>query len=165
MYYPGCALDKLGATLGFRVEPLRGRFNASISFCFGFEPRRAKFYRFHLRSFTRLHCQIMADEILLNEAAYAVWQAVYAAGANGVNLDELANKFHVDQSQVAATSVEAQKCGYFKIDEQDCEELIPCEGARELIDNRALPEERAVCYLLDTSVLLSLPEFIEWAKV
>src|SRR3954453_17766947 len=107
----------------------------------------------------------MADEILLNEAAYAVWQAVYAAGANGVNLDELANKFHVDQSQVAATSVEAQKCGYFKIDEQDCEELIPCEGARELIDNRALPEERAVCYLLDTSVLLSLPEFIEWAKV
>src|SRR4051794_38712438 len=102
----------------------------------------------------------MPDEILLNEAAYAVWQRVYDAGAAGIELGEIVRETGVDQAQVSAAAKEAADKGFFKIDESEREELIPSENARELIDQRTLPEQVAAKHLIQCGQQLGMPEFV-----
>ena len=49
----------------------------------------------------------MADEILLNEAAYAVWQTVKEKGP--IELGEVVKLTGIDQAQVSAAATEAAK--------------------------------------------------------
>jgi phenylalanyl-tRNA synthetase alpha chain len=104
----------------------------------------------------------MPDEILLNEAAYAVWQTVKERGP--IELGEVVKQTGIDQAQVSAAATEAAQHGFFKITEQEREELTVTEGAKELVTGQ-LPEIRAAAKLDEqTNGTLSMPEFIAWAK-
>src|SRR4029078_9191932 len=87
----------------------------------------------------------MPDEILLNEAAYAVWQTVKDRGP--IELGEVVKQTGIDQAQVSATATEASQNGFFKIEEQEQDELTVSEKAKELLD-RKLPERRAIEHLI-----------------
>ncbi|HEY3394100.1 MAG TPA: hypothetical protein VGK58_15410, partial [Lacipirellulaceae bacterium] len=82
----------------------------------------------------------MPDEILLNEAAYAVWQTVKERGP--IELSEVVKLTGIDQAQVSAAATEASVKGFFKIEERAREELVRSEGARDLL-KAGLPEIRA----------------------
>lgn len=103
----------------------------------------------------------MADEILLNEAAYAVWQTVKERGP--IELGEVVKLTGVDQAQVSAAATEAAEQGYFKIEEREREELIVSDGARSLVE-AGLPELRAAEKLSSMNGELTMPQFVEWAK-
>ena len=103
----------------------------------------------------------MADEVLLNEAAYAVWQTVKEHGP--IELSEVAKQTGVDQAQVSAAATEAGQKGFFQVDEWDRDELTVSEGARELIE-AGLPEYRAAKKLLEAGGKLAMGEFAAWAK-
>ena len=70
----------------------------------------------------------MPDEILLNEAAYAVWQTVKERGP--IELGEVVKLTGIDQAQVSAAATEAAQQGFFEVEEREREELIVSEGAR-----------------------------------
>ena len=53
----------------------------------------------------------MPDEILLNEAAYAVWQTVKERGP--IELGEVAKSTGIDQAQVSAAATEAAQQEFF----------------------------------------------------
>ena len=53
----------------------------------------------------------MSDELLLNEAAYAVWQTVKDRGP--IELGEVVKQTGIDQAQVSAAATEAADRGYF----------------------------------------------------
>jgi phenylalanyl-tRNA synthetase alpha chain len=108
---------------------------------------------------------IMADEILLNEAAFAVWYQVHKAGTDGIELGDVVTKTNVNQAQVSATSTEAKSGGFFDIEEREREQIIHSEEMRELVDQRKLPEVQAANYLTEQENEISLPKFIEWAKI
>jgi phenylalanyl-tRNA synthetase alpha chain len=103
----------------------------------------------------------MSDEILLNEAAFAVWLTVKERGP--IDLGEVASLTGIDQAQVSAAAIEAAERGYFKIDELDREELTVSEGARELI-YAGLPEHRAAKKLHEAGGRLPMGDFAAWAK-
>lgn len=104
----------------------------------------------------------MPDEILLNEAAYAVWQTVKEKGP--IELGEVVKLTGIDQAQVSAAATEAAGGGFFKIDEREREELIKSEGADELL-KKGLPEILAASHLASVGRRLTMPDFIKWAKV
>jgi phenylalanyl-tRNA synthetase alpha chain len=103
----------------------------------------------------------MADEILLNEAAYAVWQTVKEQGP--IELGEVAKLTGIDQAQVSATATEADQNGFFHIVQHEREHLVVSPGARELI-NKGLPEQLAAKKLEQVGGRLPISQFIEWAK-
>ena len=103
----------------------------------------------------------MADEILLNEAAYAVWQAVKEHGP--IELGEVAKLTGIDQALVSATATEAADGGFFDVKERQREELVVSEGAADLL-KAGLPECRAATQLAEAGGALAMPAFIEWAK-
>jgi phenylalanyl-tRNA synthetase alpha chain len=103
----------------------------------------------------------MPDELLLNEAAHAVWQTVKERGP--IELSEVVKQTGVDQAQVSAAATEAANQGYFKIDEREREELAISEGARELVEV-GLPEVRAAKKLSDAGGKLVMGDFATWAK-
>src|SRR5690349_8443311 len=103
----------------------------------------------------------MADEILLNEAAYAVWQAVKERGP--IEVADVVKQTGVDQAQVSAAATEAAEHGYFRVDEREREELTVSEGARELVEG-GLPEHRAAKKLLDANGKMGMSDFATWAK-
>jgi len=103
----------------------------------------------------------MADEILLNEAAYAVWQTVRERGP--IELGEVVKLTGIDQAQVSAAATEAASQGFFEIAERQKEELIVSEGAGALYD-AGLPEILADTKLQASDGELPMPEFVEWAK-
>ena len=103
----------------------------------------------------------MADEVLLNEAAYAVWQTVKEHGP--IELSEVAKQTGVDQAQVSAAATEAAQRGYFKIDESDREEIVFSENAKELVA-AGLPEQLATKALAQSGGRMPMPKFAEWAK-
>jgi phenylalanyl-tRNA synthetase alpha chain len=105
----------------------------------------------------------MPDEILLNEAAYAVWQAVQKAGPNGIELGEVVKQTSIDQAQVSAAAQDAAQKGCFKIAEHDREQIVVSDSAKELI-NKGLPEQHAVKKLEQAGGRLPIGEFIAWAK-
>lgn len=104
----------------------------------------------------------MADEILLNEAAYAVWQTVKERGP--IELGEVVKQTGIDQAQVSAAATEAAQQGYFQVEEREREELTISDGARELIE-AGLPEQRAARKLHESGGKMPMVEFAAWAKV
>jgi len=108
-----------------------------------------------------LYRQIMADEILLNEAAYAVWRVVKERGP--IEVGEVVKQTGVDQAQVSAAATEAAEHGHFRVDEREREELTVSEGARELVEG-GLPEQRAAKKLLDAGGKMPMGDFAAWAK-
>jgi phenylalanyl-tRNA synthetase alpha chain len=102
----------------------------------------------------------MPDEILLNEAAYAVWQTVKEKGP--IELGKVVEHTGIDQSQVAATATEATKDGFIDIDEREIEELVVAIGAMECF--ATLPERQAARHLHSVGGELPMAAFVDWAK-
>jgi phenylalanyl-tRNA synthetase alpha chain len=103
----------------------------------------------------------MADEILLNEAAYAVWQTVKERGP--IELGDIVKQTGIDQAQVSATATEAAKQGLFEIREREREEIVFNERAKELVA-AGLPEQLAMKALSRAGGKMAMPKFAEWAK-
>lgn len=102
----------------------------------------------------------MSDEILLNEAAYAVWQTVRERGP--IELGEVVKITGVDQAQVSAAAMEAAQQGCFEITEACRDELTVNQGVQHTIGSE-LPERKAVVRLI-ASPRMSMQEFAEWAN-
>jgi phenylalanyl-tRNA synthetase alpha chain len=102
----------------------------------------------------------MPDEVLLNEAAYAVWQTVKEKGP--IELGKVVEHTGIDQSQVAATAIEATKDGFIHIDEREIEELVVAIGAMECF--ATLPERQAARHLHSVGGELPMAAFVDWAK-
>lgn len=103
----------------------------------------------------------MSDEILLNEAAYAVWQTVKERGP--IEIGEVARLTDLDQAQVSAVATEANTRGFFEVQAYEREELTVADRAREIIQ-AGLPEIRAAKHLLAASGEMPISEFAAWAK-
>ncbi|MCI0332049.1 MAG: phenylalanine--tRNA ligase subunit alpha [Planctomycetes bacterium] len=103
----------------------------------------------------------MPDEILLNEAAYTVWQTVKERGP--IELGEVVRITGIDQAQVSATAIEAHEKGFFEIAENEREELIVSDGANDLL-KEGLPEQLANKALTEAGGEMPMSEFVEWAK-
>jgi hypothetical protein len=103
----------------------------------------------------------MPDEILLNEAAYAVWQTVKERGP--IELGEVVKLTGIDQAQVSAAATEAAKNGFFSIEEREREEIIFADNAQSLVD-AGLPEQLAVNALAQSGGRMTMPKFADWAK-
>ena len=103
----------------------------------------------------------MPDEILLNEAAYAVWQTVKDHGP--LELNRLAFFAQVDQSQAAATAAEAAEQGYISIEVRERDQLVATEGALTLVE-KGLPEIWAADKLEKSGGQLKMGDFAQWAK-
>ncbi len=103
----------------------------------------------------------MPDEILLNEAAYAVWQTVKEKGP--IELGEVVKLTGIDQAQVSAAATEAASGGYFKIEEREREELVAADGWNKRIGE--LPERRAAEWLSNIpGQKAPMGLFVSWAK-
>ena len=102
----------------------------------------------------------MADEIQLDEVAYAVWQSVREHGP--IELGEVVRRTGLDQSQVSAAATEAVQQGFMIVDESDREELIVSDTAAAVLE-RGLPERHAL-NLLRPIGSMTMPQFIDWAK-
>jgi phenylalanyl-tRNA synthetase alpha chain len=102
----------------------------------------------------------MPDEILLNEAAYAVWQTVKERGP--IELGEVAKLTGLDQARVSASATEAVNGKFFAVMEREREELIPTETASESI-KAGLPEIEAAAKLVKAGGRLPMTEFVQWA--
>jgi len=103
----------------------------------------------------------MADEILLNEAAYAVWQTVEDKGP--IELGEVVRLTGIDQAQVSAAATEAASGGHFKIDEREREELVATEGWKDIYANT--PERRTAEWLSNIpNKSVPMATFVNWAK-
>ncbi len=103
----------------------------------------------------------MPDEILLNEAAYAVWQTVKEHGP--IELSEVVKLTGIDQAQVSAAATEAAQQGFIEIEEREHEELVVAEKANELIQ-AGLPEHQAAAMLENRAAECRWQSFAEWAK-
>jgi hypothetical protein len=104
----------------------------------------------------------MADEILLNEAAYAVWQTVKEKGP--IELGEVVKLTGIDQAQVSAAATEAEKNEFFEVREREREQLTVSDGARGLIVDVGLPELRAAQQLQSKGDKVAMSDFASWAK-
>jgi phenylalanyl-tRNA synthetase alpha chain len=103
----------------------------------------------------------MADEILLNEAAYAVWQTVKEKGP--IELGEVVKLTGIDQAQVSAAATEAARDGYFALEEHEREELVATEGWKDFYANT--PERRTAEWLSGIpNSSVPMTTFVNWAK-
>jgi phenylalanyl-tRNA synthetase alpha chain len=108
----------------------------------------------------------MADKILLNEAAYAVWEEVFNAGEEGIDIGELASRRQIDQSQVTAVAAEAAANGFFDAPtELELEQVIASEAGFKLMHSNSLPEQLAAIALNDADSVMQMPAFVEWSKL
>jgi phenylalanyl-tRNA synthetase alpha chain len=104
----------------------------------------------------------MADEILLNEAAYAVWQTVKERGP--IELGEVAKRTGIDQAQVSAAATEAESDLFFRIrDDSTAYHLTLSPSAQETIA-RGLPERLAIRQLVKSGDEMPIADFLAWAK-
>ena len=103
----------------------------------------------------------MPDEVVLNEAAYAVWKALAADGP--LEVSELVASTGIDQAQITATATQAAEQGHIEITERSREELIPSDTSAALLESD-LPEVRAALQVAEAGGELALPDFIAWAK-
>ncbi len=102
----------------------------------------------------------MPDEILLNEAAYAVWQTVKEHGP--IEQSDVAKKTDIDQAQVSAAVTEAARRGLFEIATCEREELIATEGWKEVDKN--LPERIGAGILNLAGGRMPMAAFVNEAK-
>jgi phenylalanyl-tRNA synthetase alpha chain len=103
----------------------------------------------------------MSDEILLNEAADAVWKTVKERGP--IELNRLAFFASIDQAQASAVATEAAEQGFFSIEVREREQIIASPSALELIRS-VLPEIRAAFELERAGGKMKMAEFAAWAK-
>lgn len=103
----------------------------------------------------------MADEILFNDEAFAVWKTVQEHGP--IELGEIVKRTGIDQSLVSNVATKAGLQEHFKVKEHDREELVVSDGAVDLI-NAGLPECRAAAKLAEAGGAMPMPAFIVWAK-
>src|SRR3954470_4705293 len=103
----------------------------------------------------------MPAELLLNEAAHAVWQTVKDRGP--IELGEVAKLTGIDQAQVSAAATEASQRGFFQVEQREREDLIKTAGADELL-SAGLPEIRAAKHLANVGGSLPMQDFIAWAN-
>ncbi|HEX2473848.1 MAG TPA: phenylalanine--tRNA ligase subunit alpha [Lacipirellulaceae bacterium] len=103
----------------------------------------------------------MPEEILLNEAAYAVWQTVKERGP--IELGEVVKLRGIDQAQVSAAATEAAQQGFFKIEELELEEFVKNSDLPKKIEDR-LPEYAAAKHLADVGEKLTMQEFVTWCN-
>jgi phenylalanyl-tRNA synthetase alpha chain len=103
----------------------------------------------------------MPDEILLNEAAYAVWRAVH--DHRSIDLNAIVAHTGLDQAQASAAATEAVKSGFFQLDERERSRLIVSEGAQTILEAR-LPERRAAMHLSGELSGIPIDEFIQWCN-
>lgn len=104
---------------------------------------------------------IMADTIQLDEAAYALWQAL--ADRDSVSVAELAASLNLDQSRVMAIATEASAGGWMQIDERTVDELVPAADAVQRVHD-GLPERRALQLLNEAGGNLPTGEFAQAAQ-
>ena len=69
----------------------------------------------------------------------------------------------IDQAQVSAAATEAAQQGFFKIEENEREEIVFSENANQLVA-AGLPEQLAPKALAQSGGKMSMPKFAEWAK-
>jgi phenylalanyl-tRNA synthetase alpha chain len=103
----------------------------------------------------------MADEILLNEAEYTVWQTVHDHPF--IELNALAKIKDIDQAQVSAAATKAHQRGFIHIEERDRVKLVVSDGAEQLLAER-LPERRAAMRLQREASGLPVDQFIQWCN-
>jgi phenylalanyl-tRNA synthetase alpha chain len=103
----------------------------------------------------------MADEILLNEAAFAVWQTVKEKGP--IELGEVAKLTGIDQAQVSAAATEAAEKSYFNIVECEREEFVRNPALTKPYE-QFFPEYQAAIHLHEVGGNLPMQEFIAWSK-
>jgi phenylalanyl-tRNA synthetase alpha chain len=103
----------------------------------------------------------MPDEILLNEAAYAVWQTVKDRGP--IELGEVVRLTGIDQAQVSAAATDAARSGYFEIIERERDELV-IDNAGVAFLQQSPPERRAIVWLNSKGGSVPINDFIQSAK-
>ena len=104
----------------------------------------------------------MSEEILLNEAAYSVWQTVKERGP--IELGEVVRLTGIDQAQVSAVAKIAESQNYFRLDERIAGyKLIFTPVAKDIVSNR-LPERRAIEQLNEAGGEMSTEELVAWTK-
>ena len=103
----------------------------------------------------------MADEILLNEIAYAVWKDVI--DHRSIELGAIVAHKGLDQAQVSAAATDAVKGGFFRVEEKERIKLIVSEGAQSILESR-LPERRAAMRLSNESGGMPIDQFIQWCN-
>lgn len=99
------------------------------------------------------------SEPILTEIELAILNAL---GARSLELDALVRETKLNDSQVMAAAIEMQRRALLSIDEQEREEIIPEQGARELLIH-ALPERRAAEALNGAGGEMPLDELVAWA--
>jgi len=103
----------------------------------------------------------MPDEIVLNEAAYTVWDTVKDQGP--IELGEVARVTGIDQAQVSAAVTEAVSGGYINVDEHKKHQITVSDDAKELF-RKGLPELHARDKLKQSGGAMPMGDFAGWAK-
>jgi len=103
----------------------------------------------------------MSHVLQVDEAAYSLWQALSERGT--VPVSDLAAELRLDQSRLMAAATEAAASGWMEISEQATEEVVPTDGAADLI-RTGLPERRALKLLIEAGGLLSPGDFAKSAS-
>jgi phenylalanyl-tRNA synthetase alpha chain len=103
----------------------------------------------------------MSDEILLNEAAYAVWQAVNERGP--IELGEVAKITGIDQAQVSAAATDAASRDFIRIDEREYDEFVRNPDLNPPFE-QYLPEFQAAEHLGEIGGILPMQDFIAWSN-
>ena len=105
----------------------------------------------------------MPDEILLNEAAYAVWQTVKERGP--IELGEVARLTGIDQAQVSAAATEAAEQRLLQDRGTRARGTDPsATSAHELVEARPARASRAAESLEQSGGQMPMAEFTAWAK-
>jgi phenylalanyl-tRNA synthetase alpha chain len=99
-----------------------------------------------------------SDEIL-NEVELAILKLL-REGA--MEMDAIAKTAGLNQSQVLAAGIELQQRGLVNLSEAERQEIIPEEGAADLI-SKGLPERRASDALKSAGGEMSLEDLMAWA--
>lgn len=102
----------------------------------------------------------MADNLQLDDAAYALWQAL--AKHPAASVASLSSELKLDQSKLMAAATEAAAQGWIAIEEQTSDELIPAENAADLV-RAGLPERVALRLLIDAGGQLATGDFAKAA--
>ncbi|MEX2316711.1 MAG: phenylalanine--tRNA ligase subunit alpha [Pirellulales bacterium] len=102
----------------------------------------------------------MPDEILLNEAAYAVWQTVKDHGP--IELGEVVKLTGIDQAQVSAAASEAAKRGFFEISERK-KSVYVLDDSYQPIGSPRLPEQLAAKELIEHGEK-TMADFAKWSS-
>lgn len=101
------------------------------------------------------------SEQILTEVEHIILNTLGRAGA--LELERLVRDANLNDSQVMAAALELQRRGLIAVREAEREELIPDEGAAQLISN-GLPERRAATRLEQQGGEMPIEDLISWTE-